>query len=256
MQANARTYVQQYGKILDVERAQLRFNSEWLAPLTFADVVKLAATMTLARLLERDDFQKRYSENLPISLHEFFYPLMQGYDSVALQTDIELGGTDQTFNLLVGRHLQKEYGQEQQVVMTFPLLEGLDGVQKMSKSLGNYIGVCEEPQEMYGKAMSIPDELMIRYYELLTDLEPVEIEELKAGLAAGSVHPRDAKMQLAHCLVRMNHDQAAAEEAEKNFRLVFHKGNLPDEMSEMVWEGTSTASIVRLVAWSRFGGFA
>lgn len=247
VQANARTYVQQYGKILDVERAQLRFNSEWLAPLTFADVVKLAATMTLARLLERDDFQKRYSENLPISLHEFFYPLMQGYDSVALQTDIELGGTDQTFNLLVGRHLQKEYGQEQQVVMTFPLLEGLDGVQKMSKSLGNYIGVCEEPQEMYGKAMSIPDELMIRYYELLTDLEPVEIEELKAGLAAGSVHPRDAKMQLAHCLVRMYHDQAAAEEAEKNFRLVFQKGNLPDGMPEMVWEGTSTASIVDLL---------
>ncbi len=247
VQANARTYVEQYGKILDMERTELHFNSEWLAPLTFEDIIRLASTMTLARMLERDDFQKRFNENTPISLHEFFYPLMQGYDSVALETDVELGGTDQTFNLLVGRHLQKERGLPQQVAMTMPLLEGLDGVQKMSKSLGNYIGINDEPADMYGKTMSVPDELMLRYYELTTDIGPSKLAELAAGLANGSVHPRDAKMRLAHTLVSMYHGKAAADAAEQHFRTVFQKGALPENMPEHVWTGPASASIIDLV---------
>ncbi|NLY53108.1 MAG: tyrosine--tRNA ligase [Firmicutes bacterium] len=247
VQANARTYVEQYGKILDMERTELHFNSEWLAPLTFEDIIRLASTMTLARMLERDDFQKRFNENTPISLHEFFYPLMQGYDSVALETDVELGGTDQTFNLLVGRHLQKERGLPQQVAMTMPLLEGLDGVQKMSKSLGNYIGINDEPADMYGKTMSVPDELMLRYYELTTDIGPSKLAELAAGLANGSVHPRDAKMRLAHTLVSMYHGKAAADAAEQHFRTVFQKGALPEDMPEHVWTGPASASIIDLV---------
>lgn len=247
IQTNAQTYVQQYGKILDLERTKLYFNSEWLAPLTFEDVIKLAGTMTLARMLERDDFQKRYSENLPISLHEFFYPLMQGYDSVALETDVEIGGTDQTFNLLVGRHLQRERNQPEQVVMTFPLLEGLDGVQKMSKSLGNYIGVSDAPEQMYGKTMSVPDELMLRYYELTTDISPEELAALKADLADGSAHPRDAKMRLAYQLVSMYHGQEAAEAAEQHFRTVFQQGALPVDIPEQVWTGEPTANIIDLL---------
>ncbi len=247
IQANARTYVQQYGKILDMERTKLYFNSEWLAPLTFEDVIRLASAMTLARMLERDDFHKRYTENLPISLHEFFYPLMQGYDSVALETDIELGGTDQTFNLLVGRNLQREHGLAEQVAMTMPLLEGLDGVQKMSKSLGNYIGVNDAPEQMYGKTMSVPDELMLRYYELTTDIGPEELAELKAGLADGSVHPRDAKMRLAHKIVSMYHGPQAAAEAEQHFRTVFQQGALPEDIPEQIWVGEPTANIIDLL---------
>ncbi len=247
IQANARTYVQQYGKILDMERTKLYFNSEWLAPLTFEDVIKLAGAMTLARMLERDDFHKRYTENLPISLHEFFYPLMQGYDSVALETDIELGGTDQTFNLLVGRNLQRERGLAAQVAMTMPLLEGLDGVHKMSKSLGNYIGIDEAPEQMYGKTMSVPDELMLRYYELVTDIAPEKLAELRAGLEGGSVHPRDAKMQLAHKIVSMYHGPQAAAEAEQHFRTVFQQGALPEDIPERVWAGGPTANIIDLL---------
>ncbi|HBK86653.1 MAG TPA: tyrosine--tRNA ligase [Firmicutes bacterium] len=247
IQANARTYVQQYGKILDMERTKLYFNSEWLAPLTFEDVIKLAGAMTLARMLERDDFHKRYTENLPISLHEFFYPLMQGYDSVALETDIELGGTDQTFNLLVGRNLQRERGLAAQVAMTMPLLEGLDGVHKMSKSLGNYIGIDEAPEQMYGKTMSVPDELMLRYYELVTGIGPEKLAELRAGLEDGSVHPRDAKMQLAHKIVSMYHGPQAAAEAEQHFRTVFQQGALPEDIPERVWAGEPTANIIDLL---------
>lgn len=247
VQANARTYVEQYGKILDMELTKLYFNSEWLAPLTFEDIIRLASSMTVARMLERDDFQKRYSENQPISLHEFFYPLAQGYDSVALETDIELGGTDQTFNLLVGRNLQKDRGQSEQVTMTMPLLEGLDGVQKMSKSLGNYIGVNDAPEQMYGKTMSVPDELMLRYYELTTDISPEGLAALKAGLADGSVHPRDAKMRLAHTFVSMYHGPEAAAEAEQHFRTVFQQGALPDDIPEQVWTGEPTANIIDLL---------
>jgi tyrosyl-tRNA synthetase len=171
---------------------------------------------------------------LPISIHEFFYPLMQGYDSVALETDVELGGTDQKFNLLMGRTLQKEYGKEQQVTMTLPLLEGLDGVQKMSKSLGNYIGISEEPKEIYGKAMSVPDELMLKYYELATDIGDEELEKLKSGLRDGSIHPRDAKMKLAYSFVRMYHGVEEAEEAQQHFVTVFQQRALPDEIEDYV----------------------
>ncbi|CAJ1001723.1 MULTISPECIES: tyrosine--tRNA ligase [Bacillales] len=230
---NAKSYVEQFGKVLDASRVEVHYNSSWLAPLTFADVVQLAARTTVARMMERDDFEKRFNSGQAISLHEFFYPLMQGYDSVALQSDVELGGTDQKFNLLMGRHLQREYGQEQQVILTMPLLEGLDGVQKMSKSLGNYIGVNEAPNEIYGKAMSVPDELMLRYYELATDISSEELEALKNGLADGSVHPRDAKMRLAKTFVRMFHGEEAAEEAETYFKTVFQQRALPTDLPEV-----------------------
>lgn len=227
---NAETYVKQFGKILDASKMEVHFNSSWLAPLRFEDVIKLAAQTTVARMLERDDFQKRYTNEQPISLHEFFYPLMQGYDSVALQSDIELGGTDQKFNLLMGRALQKEYGLEQQVVIMTPLLEGLDGEKKMSKSLGNYIGIDEAPNEIYGKAMSIPDELMVKYFEFATDLPLEEFEQIRSGLADGTIHPRDAKMKLAYTFVRMFHNEAAAQEAEEYFKTVFQQRKLPDDI--------------------------
>jgi len=227
---NARTYVEQFAKVLDMDKVELHFNSKWLASLTFTDVVKLAAHVTVARMLERDDFEKRYRAGQPISLHEFFYPLMQGYDSVALRSDIELGGTDQKFNLLMGRHLQEAFGQEPQVILMMPLLEGLDGVKKMSKSLGNYIGISEPPNEMYGKTMSVPDELMVKYFELVTDLSNEEIAAIRQGLADGTLHPRDAKMKLAHTLVRMYHGEEAARQAEDYFRTVFQERALPDEI--------------------------
>lgn len=229
---NAETYVRQFGKILNADKMEVHFNSTWLAPLTFAEVVALSAKTTVARMLERDDFQKRYANEQPISIHEFFYPLMQGYDSVALQSDIELGGTDQKFNLLMGRHLQKEYGQEQQAVIMTPLLVGLDGEKKMSKSLGNYIGIDESPNEIYGKAMSIPDELMMNYFEYATDLGLEELQELKEGLTTGKIHPRDAKMKLAYTLVRMFHNEEAAREAEEYFKAVFQQRKLPDDIEE------------------------
>jgi tyrosyl-tRNA synthetase len=230
---NAETYQRQIFKILDPAKTKVYYNSEWLAPLTFEDVLKLAAQTTVARMLERDDFTKRYAANQPISLHEFFYPLMQGYDSVALQSDVELGGTDQKFNLLMGRHLQEKYGLPGQVAITMPLIEGLDGVQKMSKSLGNYIGIDEEPNEIYGKAMSIPDELMVKYFELATDLSNEEVDALRKGLADGTVHPRDAKMKLARRFVAMYHGEAAAEEAENYFKTVFQQNALPDDIAEV-----------------------
>jgi tyrosyl-tRNA synthetase len=230
---NAKTYTEQLFKVLDPDKTEIHFNSSWLSPLTFADVTFLASKCTVARMLERDDFSKRYQSGQAISIHEFFYPLMQGYDSVALKSDIELGGTDHTFNLLMGRQLQKEYAQEEQVILTMPLLEGLDGVKKMSKSLGNYIGVDEEPNNMYGKAMSIPDELMVKYFELATDLSLEELEELKQGLAEGTIHPRDAKMRLGRTLVRMYHGEQAAQEAEHHFKTVFQQRDLPDDMPEV-----------------------
>ncbi|KYZ77644.1 tyrosine--tRNA ligase [Anaerosporomusa subterranea] len=234
IQVNARTYEEQIFRILDREKTEVVFNSSWLAPLNFADVVKLAAKYTVARMLEREDFSKRFKECRPISVHEFFYPLMQGYDSVALKADIEFGGTDQKFNLLMGRHLQEEYGQEPQIAIMMPILEGLDGVNKMSKSLGNYIGINEAPTEIYGKAMSIPDELMARYYELVTDASNDELANIKLELTSGALHPRDAKMRLAHTLVRLYHGEEAANLAQAEFVKVFQQHDMPDNIPEIV----------------------
>jgi tyrosyl-tRNA synthetase len=230
---NAETYQKQIYKILDPALTQVYFNSDWLAKLNFADVVNLAAKLTVARMLERDDFSKRYQSEQPIHIHEFFYPLMQGYDSVALKSDVELGGTDQKFNLLMGRTLQKEYAVSTQSAIMTPLLEGLDGVQKMSKSLGNYIGIDEEPNQIYGKAMSIPDDLMLKYYELATDITASELTSLTEGLANGIVHPRDAKMRLGYTFVRMFHNEAAAEEAQQHFITVFQQRALPADIEEV-----------------------
>lgn len=230
VQANARTYQEQIFKILDPAKTRVVFNSQWLAPLTFTDVIQLAAKYTVARMLEREDFSKRFKEGAPISIHEFFYPLMQGYDSVALEADVELGGTDQKFNLLMGRHLQKEFGQEPQIALMMPILEGLDGVNKMSKSLGNYIGINEAPEEMYGKTMSIPDELMLRYFELVTRVSLEELAQIKAGLAEGKLHPRDVKMRLAREIVSMYHGPEAARQAEEHFVRVFQQRHLPEEI--------------------------
>ncbi len=245
---NAETYQTQIYKILDPNKTKLYYNSEWLAPLNFADVVNLAAKLTVARMMERDDFTKRYTTGLPISVHEFFYPLMQGYDSVALESDVELGGTDQKFNLLMGRTLQKEYGKPAQVAIMTPLIEGLDGVNKMSKSLGNYIGIDEEPNQIYGKSMSIPDELMFKYYELATDLSNEELAGLKFGLEDGSVHPRDAKMQLAATFVRMYHGEEAAKAAENHFITVFQQRALPEDIEEVaVPQGELNHGQIRIV---------
>ncbi|MDH6672757.1 tyrosyl-tRNA synthetase [Paenibacillus sp. LBL] len=231
---HAETYKKQIYKVLDPDKTKIYYNSEWLAPMTFAEVVSLSAKVTVARMLERDDFTKRYQNGLPISIHEFFYPLMQGMDSVALKTDVELGGTDQKFNLLMGRTLQKEYGTEAQVAITMPIIEGLDGVQKMSKSLGNYIGIDEEPNEIYGKTMSVPDELMLKYYRLATDARNEDLNKLETGLQDGSVHPRDAKMGLAHTLVRMYHGMEAADAAQQHFVTVFQQHALPEEIEDFV----------------------
>lgn len=239
VQRNAKTYQEQIFRILDPKKTRVEFNSSWLGKLNFADVVNLAAKYTVARMLEREDFTKRFKEGRPISVHEFFYPLMQGYDSVALEADIEFGGTDQKFNLLMGRHLQEEYGQEPQIAIMMPILEGLDGVQKMSKSLGNYIGVQDAPQEMYGKAMSIPDELMVRYFELVTDVTLDELEKIEQSLKDGSLHPRDGKMRLAHTLVRLYHNQELADEAQRQFIQVFQKHDLPDDMPEATVEAAA-----------------
>ncbi|TES53248.1 tyrosine--tRNA ligase [Halalkalibacterium halodurans] len=247
VKANARTYVEQYGKILDMEKATLHYNSKWLSALNFEDVIKLASQMTVARMLERDDFEKRYKSGQPISIHEFFYPLMQGYDSVALESDIEIGGTDQKFNLLMGRMLQEAYGNDKQVAITMPLIEGLDGERKMSKSLNNYIGIDEAPNEIFGKAMSIPDELMVKYYELATDLSMDEVKAIAKGLEDGSVHPRDAKMKLGATLVRMYHGENEAEEAVNYFKTVFQKRDLPTDIPEVKWDGESSVWIVDLL---------
>ena len=229
---NAKTYQEQIFKVLDPEKTEVRFNSEWLSKLDFADVLKLASKYTVARMLERDDFHKRYTEGRPISIHEFMYPLMQGYDSIALKADVEFGGTDQTFNLLMGRHLQGEEGMPEQTIITMPILEGLDGGQKMSKSLGNYIGISEAPSEMYGKAMSIPDELMMRYFMLVTDMSIEEQEQLSKDLESGAAHPRDVKMKLAHTIVRLYHGEEAANFGQDEFVRVFQKHAMPTDIPE------------------------
>lgn len=233
VQENARTYKEQIFKILDPEKTEVVLNSIWMQEMKTIDMIRLCAKHTVARMLERDDFKKRFQVQKPIGIHEFIYPLIQGYDSVAIQADVELGGTDQTFNLLVGRHIQKEYGQEPQVVLTMPLLEGLDGVQKMSKSLGNYIGITEPPQDMFGKLMSISDDLMFRYFELLSSLELEEIKGLKEGIAAGRVHPKDLKMRFAQELVERFHGSRAAEAAKADFEAQFSRGEVPDDIPEL-----------------------
>jgi tyrosyl-tRNA synthetase len=230
--ANAQTYAAQIYKVLDPAKATLRFNSEWLGQLSPEEIVTLAAKHTVARMLERDDFQRRFRQGQAIGVHEFLYPLFQAYDSVALHADVELGGTDQKFNLLVGRDIQREYGQEPQVILTTPLLEGLDGVQKMSKSLGNYIGITEPPRQIYGKIMSLSDQLMLRYYELLSTIDPNVLTEEKRRMAEGSVNPRDVKMRLAREIVARLYDATVAEEAEREFQRMFQAGGLPDDIVE------------------------
>ena len=229
---NARTYEQQIFKILDPEKTLVMFNSSWMNDMSSAELIELAAKHTVARMLERDDFSKRYQSGQSISIHEFLYPLIQGYDSVAMKADVELGGTDQKFNLLVGRELQKHYGQTPQIVITMPILEGLDGVQKMSKSLNNYIGISEAPDEMFGKIMSISDELMWRYFELLSFRPLSEIEGFKQQIAAGK-NPRDIKFLLGEEIVTRFHDAAAAIRARENFIARFQQGAMPDDMPEI-----------------------
>jgi tyrosyl-tRNA synthetase len=230
--ANAETYKQQIFKILDADKTTIRFNSEWMDKLGAAGLVKLAASQTVARMLERDDFKKRYTNGQPIAIHEFLYPLVQGWDSVALEADVELGGTDQRFNLLMGRELQKEQGQPQQTVLMMPLLEGLDGVQKMSKSLNNYIGITDPPNEMFGKVMSVSDDLMWRYFDLLS-FKPIQvINQLKLSVEQGS-NPRDAKIELAKELITRFHDEAAAAAAHQDFIQRFAKNAIPDDMPEL-----------------------
>ncbi len=233
VKANAATYERQIFKVLDPEKTIVDFNSRWMKVMGAQDLIRLAARHTVARMLERDDFHKRYHSQTPISIHEFLYPLIQAYDSVALQADVELGGTDQKFNLLVGRDIQREYGQAPQVVITLPLLEGLDGVQKMSKSLGNYVGIDEPPQTMFGKIMSIPDALMLRYYELLSDIAPDALARLSRDLEAGAKHPRDAKEELAVELVARYYDRATALHAAREFAQIFREGGLPNDIEEI-----------------------
>jgi tyrosyl-tRNA synthetase len=229
---NALTYQDQVFKILEPSKTEICFNSTWFDTLGAAGMIKLAAQHTVARMLERDDFAKRYAGNQPIAIHEFLYPLCQGYDSVAMQADVELGGTDQKFNLLVGRELQKHYGQSPQCILTMPLLEGLDGVNKMSKSLGNYIGIAEPPQEIFGKLMSVSDELMWRYFDLLSFRTSREIADLKRSVEEGA-NPRDIKILLAQELVARFHDQAAATKAHEDFLARFQRGAMPEDMPEL-----------------------
>ena len=229
IQANAQTYKDQVFKVLDPGLTVVRFNSEWFGPMSAADLIKLASHQTLARMLERDDFSKRYRDNQPIALHEFMYPMVQGYDSVALECDVELGGTDQKFNLLMGRELQKAHGQSPQIVLTMPLLEGLDGVQKMSKSLDNYVGVDDEPNEMFGKLMSIPDKIMWRYFDLLSLRSNAEIQVLRDSITSGA-NPRDVKFELCHELVSRFHDEDLARAAKKAFIQRFQQGRIPDDL--------------------------
>ncbi|MDZ7641564.1 MAG: tyrosine--tRNA ligase [Desulfurivibrio sp.] len=231
--ANAETYKEQVFKILDPAKTRVVFNSAWLDKLSSRDMIRLSSQLTVARMLEREDFKQRFVNEKAISIHEFIYPLIQGYDSVALEADIELGGTDQLFNLLTGRDLQRAWGQEPQVVLTMPLLEGLDGVNKMSKSLGNYIGITESAADIYGKTLSMPDELMFRYYELLSDLSLEEIAALRRRLDGGELHPKAVKQHLARELVARFHDEAAAQRAEDNFERVFKQHQAPEDMPEL-----------------------
>jgi len=229
---NAKTYEEQIFKILDLEKTEVKFNSEWLEKLNFRDIIELTSKYTVARMLEREDFKNRFENNHSIGIHEFFYPLMQAYDSIAINADIELGGTDQRFNVLMGRTMQKDFEKEPQVAIFMPLLEGTDGKEKMSKSLGNYIGINESASDIYGKSMSIPDELMIKYFELATDIHPDEVNKIKERLNQGE-NPRNIKMMLAKELVTLYHGKEEAENAEENFKKVFQKKAIPEDIQEV-----------------------
>ncbi len=235
VEANAKTYQEQIFKIIDKNKTTVRFNSEWLGKMNFRDVIELCAKCTVARILERDDFKNRFENKQSISVHEFFYPLMQAYDSVAIKADIELGGTDQVFNVLMGRNIQKDYGQSPQITLFMPLLEGIDGVEKMSKSLGNYIGVNEDADTMYTKVMKIPDNMIIKYYELCTDVHPDEIAKIKQRFLNGE-NPRDIKMELAKEITTLYHSKEEAEKAEENFKTAFQKQEAPENAKEITIE--------------------
>jgi tyrosyl-tRNA synthetase len=247
VQENAKTYLEQVFKILDSEKTTVAYNSEWMGKFTSVNMIELAAHYTVARMLERDDFQKRMAKNLPVSIHELMYPLIQGYDSVALKSDVELGGTDQKFNLLVGRDLQRAYEQKPQIVITMPLLEGTDGVQKMSKSLNNSIGVFDPPNEMFGKIMSISDELMWRYYELLSSISTDEQDSMQEQAKLGVLNPKNAKMKLAKEIVALYHSAEAAEAAAGEFENVFKKKNLPEDIPVITGWGQETRSICTIL---------
>ncbi|MCD6462514.1 MAG: tyrosine--tRNA ligase [Thermotogae bacterium] len=236
VQRNAQTYAEQAFKILDISKTELRFNGEWLDKLNFEDVIRLAARYTVSRMLERDDFWKRYQAGEPISISEFLYPLAQGYDSVAIEADVELGGTDQYFNLIVARHIQQSYGQEPEIVMTMPIIEGTDGHLKMSKSYGNYVAFNDPPEEMYGKIMSIPDHLILKYMKLLTDVDDKIIEEYRAKIERREVNPRDVKMHLAREVVASFYNREKAVEAEEKFVKVFRKKEVPEDIPEVAVE--------------------
>lgn len=254
---NAETYKRQVFKILDREKTKVVFNSEWCDPMTFGDVLGLTAKYNVARMLERDDFDKRYKGGVPITILEFMYPLVQGYDSVVLRADVELGGSDQKFNLLVGRDLQREYGQEPQVIMTVPLLVGLDGVQKMSKSLHNYVGINEPPKDIFGKIMSISDELMFTYFELVTDVPRDEIAGYREGIGKGTVHPRDVKVILAKNICAQFYDQETAERAAGEFTRVFSNKEVPDDVPEFhVPEGEKSGGSIWIVKLMVLAGTA
>ncbi len=248
VEKNAETYQHQIFKILDPEKTQVMFNSSWMNAMNSAEIIQLAAKHTVARMLERDDFNKRYSSGQPIAIHEFLYPLIQGYDSVAMRADVELGGTDQKFNLLVGRQLQEAYGQTPQIVLTMPILEGLDGVQKMSKSLGNYIGITDHPDDMFGKIMSISDDLMWRYFELLSFRPMSEIEQFQRNIESGE-NPRDIKFLLAFEIIERFHSAEAAEKAKQSFIARFQKGSMPDDIPEIELQvdagGLAIANLLR-----------
>ena len=242
-----KTYFEQASKVIDGTKAKILYNSEWLAKMTFEDVIKLASKYTVARMLERDDFEKRYKNGEPISIHEFLYPLAQAMDSVAIKADVELGGTDQKFNLLVGRDIQREYGQDPQVILTMPILPGTDGVEKMSKSLDNYIGISEPPDEIYGKTMSIPDSLIYTYFELVTDVSKEELNLIKQQLSVPSVNPRDLKRKLARTIVEQYYSKEAALQAEENFDKIFVRKEIPDEVIEVFVNQELASNIISLL---------
>ena len=244
---NGESYFLQASKILDKEKTKIVYNSEWLSKMTFEDVIKLASKYTVARMLERDDFTKRYKSFEPISLHEFLYPLAQAMDSVAIESDVELGGNDQKFNLLVGRDIQREFNVEPQVIITMPLLVGTDGVEKMSKSYGNYIGISDSPKEIFGKSLSIPDNLIYTYFELATDISNADLVQIKNDLENPDVNPRNIKRSLAKKIVTMYHDKAAADEAEAEFDRIFIKKEIPDEIEELIWDGNNSIEVIDLL---------
>ena len=243
VEENAKTYQEQIFKILNPNQTVVKYNSEWLGKMNFKDVIELSAKCTVARMLERDDFKKRYDEGKPISLHEFFYPLMQAYDSVAIEADLELGGTDQTFNVLFGRNIQKDFGQDPQITLFMPLLEGIDGIEKMSKSLGNYIGIDEDATTMYTKVMKIPDDKIIKYYELCTDVHPDSIDKIKSRLEAGE-NPRDIKMELAKEITILYHSEEEAKKAEENFKSAFQKQIAPEDTPVLELEKAENMGII------------